>query len=205
MPDGSNVFQPSHADKNTFLQSLTKQRGIQLNGYLDTMIPVYEQERYDRSIIQLRLAGVGTGAPGAFAFNPPARVGSFRVMQIHVLGELAAAADWALFQNRQLEDGTGYTVQKAEIRIPAGNSMGVLVDGSGSTLRDNAFNTQRQVVSSPFNCWRNVDKPTDRGESFSVIVDAITVGNAVAVYVELERLPPLAKLDDLSELAVIVT
>jgi len=205
MAPNTQVFQPSNADTNVFLQSLTGQRGEQLDKYFDTMLPVYEQERYERRIIQLRMAGTGAGNPGIFAFNPPALVGSFVVRQVHVLGELATGRTWSLNHNRRLQDDTGYTVQKASVLVPSGNFMGVLVNDGGAVTRGQADNQITNIVSSPFTCWRNIKDKDDRGESFDVRVPNITPGNAVAVYVELERVPPAASVDDLSSLAVIAT
>lgn len=203
MPPISKNFEPSAAPPNTFLQSLTGQRGLQLSKFVDTLIPVYEQERYERRLIQLSLTKIGTGAGGSFQFNPPAAVGSFLVKQVFVLGELTAVNRWSLDHVKILDDGTPSTVQKATIAVLAGNQIGVLVQGGGSSAVNSIAGSTVDVVSAEFTCWRNIRNAQDQGEFFQVNINLITVAQPVFVFCDLEIVPPAASVVDMSSLATV--
>ena len=70
--DTAKILRPSRPVRNKFLESQDDKVGVQLGKLLDTRIPVYEQERFERQelVAQDSVSSAAAGSPATFTVQP---------------------------------------------------------------------------------------------------------------------------------------
>lgn len=200
---GPRIIRGQVQQLSSFVQQLTGEKHRVLDKFLDTKVPVIDQERYEVGLYYFyKSAAAGAGGTVTFTFNPAPPFPSHIIRRLWVVTESTASANYKARVYKQFTSGNLQPYNVAALQLPSGDHAFELI-GENGTVHWDGTNVVDNMKGAPVPIYRNYRKTEDQTtgrERFDVIGSGLTLAETIQVYGEVEIIPDLAVAHDMSEL-----
>lgn len=193
------VIVPEKPFRSQFLDSQDSVDGRQLGKLLDTRIPVYEQERFERRIFYFHEGVIGNGSVAQIQFLPPDGFGAWRLLRM--FADFATTAQEGLEVKRRWFEGIGGAQRDEIISSVLAAAAGVcpLVQ-STATCMINSTNQNSSYVSGPVDFYPRAPWNTSQDQLIIDTTSALPVAETIDVMGVIEKIPTPGEMGTISNL-----
>jgi len=198
------VFRPQTGQPSSFLDWLDKQRGVQLVPVFGAKVPTYEQERFEKQILQFVLTATSAGNIMQFDFDPPPPFPSFRLNWATLLSNTTTAEAWLCRAAKRAAVGVANITVARVFALP-GLPVEIISAGGASGLTD-AADRNSTWIGGAFNLYRNHldDEVAGVRESFNIISESVLIAaDTVQLMCEIEIIPDAAVVRQVRNLVTV--